>query len=275
MLAALWKTLPMKKIAGTALLLLQLLALHACHDSTSDRQPAKLYHVANGCYVVGAKDPGGARSELLSASESGEAYLFSRQRPRQATSFFLKPSGLGTYLFFGDGESYLVSDGSGLLRQSELLSDVLTVDDDFRSDAEWALESAPRRNESVPHKNGRKGHRHIRLRHLLSGRWLTTKGLVADPREAAEIRLLPSTGCAEFPEASLDASGRARPRRFRDGSLFGFVDTHSHLLTNFAFGGEPPKTASFPTVVIFRMASMPLVKVAILVPLRTGNAKST
>ena len=37
--------------------------------------------------------------------------------------------------------------------------------------------------------------------------------------------------------ATLDATGSVTRSTFDDGDLYGFVDAHSHLLTNFGFGG--------------------------------------
>ncbi|MFW6058156.1 MAG: hypothetical protein ACOC9W_04810, partial [Persicimonas sp.] len=41
----------------------------------------------------------------------------------------------------------------------------------------------------------------------------------------------------EYPELTLDADGEVAPREFDDGSVWGFAETHSHLMTNFGFGG--------------------------------------
>ncbi|MCP5056327.1 MAG: hypothetical protein GY937_06325 [bacterium] len=49
--------------------------------------------------------------------------------------------------------------------------------------------------------------------------------------------LIPREDCSEFPEATLDAEGSPDPFEFEDGSVFGIVDTHSHILSNFGFGG--------------------------------------
>lgn len=183
-----------------------------------------IYRVANGCYAVVAANRGHSQPRVLSVSSDGEEYEFTRKR-KDAAAFFLKPSDLGTYLFYDQDGSYLVSDGQALQRRSELLSDVLTVDDSFESEAEWGLlASGPGRSE-------------LHLRHRRTGRFLTPSGLVEAPDEAARIQLIPSKGCAEFPEASLDAEGRVKVKKFEDGSLFGIVDTHSHLLSNFGFGG--------------------------------------
>ncbi len=187
---------------------------------------SRIYDVANGCYAVGAVDPGRLFPKLISLADSGEGYAFSYRWPDRATPFFLKPSRLGTYLLYDPGRSYVVSDGAVLQREAHLLSDVLTVDDSYQSEGEWDLEASGR------------GHaRRVLLRHRLSGRYLASTGLVDGPSAAADIRFYARKGCAEFPEASLDASGRVRPTRFADGSLFGFVDAHEHILSNFAFGG--------------------------------------
>jgi microsomal dipeptidase-like Zn-dependent dipeptidase len=184
---------------------------------------APVHSVANQCYLVGVKGPG--RRALLSATPDGSGYRLVRSQPRRATRFRLRPTDLGTYLLYDDRAGYLVSDGIGLQRATRLLSDVLLNDDRFQSPAEWELvETAG-------------GNVRRYLRHRNSGRYLGTEGVVAAADQAAPIRLFRRRGCAEFPEASVDAKGTIRKTEFSDGSLFGFVDAHSHLFSNFAFGG--------------------------------------
>lgn len=218
----------MKKLIRASLLLCAATGLWGCDEHTPPGAvpDARVHRAANRCFAIAAADPGHFVPKLLSASDGGDAYAFAYGWPWNVTAFFLKPSRLGTYLLFDEGRAYVVSDGAELLRTDTLLSDVLLVDDDFESDAEWELEKA-----------GEHGPWPMRLRHRKSGRYLATSGLVDDPDAAARVTLFPRTGCAEFPEASLDAEGRVQPRSFPDGSLFGFVDTHSHILSNFAFGG--------------------------------------
>ncbi len=136
------------KLARAAVLVPFLLALGACDlrfwHSGSKLTP--VYSVANRCFAVGAVDRGKLFPKLLSVAGSDDAYGFSYRWPWRATPFFLKPSGLGTYLFYDADGSYLVSDGTSLGRKSQLLSDVLLVDDSFESDAEWALEKVGRRH---------------------------------------------------------------------------------------------------------------------------------
>jgi microsomal dipeptidase-like Zn-dependent dipeptidase len=175
---------------------------------------AAIYAVANGCHALG--------SAVGFLARDGSGYRFAAAEIAAATPFFLKPSGLGTYLLYDDAEGYLVSDGVSLMRATTLESDVTTVDDGFQSEAEWELQEATA---------GR-----FRLRHRKSGRYLSADGL-AEPEGALAIALPARTGCAEFPEERTHANGAAAMRRFPDGAVFGFSDAHSHLLANFAFGG--------------------------------------
>jgi microsomal dipeptidase-like Zn-dependent dipeptidase len=208
-----------------ALLLLSSVALAACHDPHGGKHDpvAPVYSAAHGCVAVATWERGSVFPELLLRDASEEAYAFAHAWPWRATPFFLEPSRLGSYLLHDEQGGYLVSDGSALLREEELLSDVLLVEDGFESDAEWDLELV--------------GWRKLRLRHRKSGAYLAAEGLSPSPDEAAALWLWPREGCLEPPEASLDATGEVVRRTFDDGALFGFVDTHSHILSNFAFGG--------------------------------------
>jgi microsomal dipeptidase-like Zn-dependent dipeptidase len=235
----------MKKLARTTLLTLLVFALQAASSGIAQSGPLarKVYHVANRCFAVGASDPAQPTTRFLEISESGDGYAFSKRSAARATPFFLKPSRLGTYLLYDDTGSYLVSDGSSLLRESDLLSDVLLIDDSYESEAEWELESVSATNRALERSNSRaervgvRGLPQLRLRHRLSGRYLTTQGLVVAASEAAHIKLFRRSDCAEFPEATLDATGRVRRNPFHERAVFGIVDTHSHILSNFGFGG--------------------------------------
>jgi microsomal dipeptidase-like Zn-dependent dipeptidase len=55
--------------------------------------------------------------------------------------------------------------------------------------------------------------------------------------DSAVITLRETESCADFPELTLDASGTVTPRQWEDGSVYGIVEMHSHMLTNFGFGG--------------------------------------
>ncbi len=212
------------------LLLLTALTHGGCSSDSSDPPSGvevDVFAFANRCVSIGRS--GGTR--FIAVSESGDAFDASASALEQAARFRMRPADLGTYLLFDEDEQYLVSDGSGLQRASVLESDTqkigdfVEIDDDFQSEGEWDL-IAPEDG------NGR-----LWLRHRRSGGYLSESGIAMDRDDANAIELVEQSGCATFPELTVDADGEVAPREFDDGSLFGFVETHSHLLTNFGFAG--------------------------------------
>ncbi|MBW2461149.1 MAG: hypothetical protein JRH11_05850 [Deltaproteobacteria bacterium] len=203
-------------------------AVLGCTDAVERPPPPDnggVHGFANGCYAVDATDPGSTNTRWLVASESGEAFTLSAQAASLGSRFFMKATDIGTYLFYDAEGQYLSSDDGPFQRLSELDSDILLVDDSYISGAEWEVQVSP-------HDPTR-----FQLRHLRTGRFFGTHGLTADEGAAAVIAFYPQTGCAEFPELTVDAEGEVLPRRFDDGSVYGIADTHSHLLSNFGFGG--------------------------------------
>lgn len=184
-----------------------------------------IYSFAHGCFAMDATEPGSTDTRWLERAESGEVFEFTARDAALGARFFMKPSDLGTYLFYDEHGHYLVAEGGALLRQSELLSDVLLVDDGYRSPAEWDLQISAQDPDR------------FQLRHRASGHYLTARGLTPTEEDAATIALYPQSGCAEHPELTLDADGEVTPRSFDDGALFGVADTHSHIMSNFGFGG--------------------------------------
>jgi microsomal dipeptidase-like Zn-dependent dipeptidase len=192
-------------------------------DSTGDEtgsdtdEPPELdtHGFANGCYTVRSGD------RWLTASTAGDAYSFSGDQGN-AARFFMKASDLGTYLLYDQDGGYLVGEGGPLLRQTALQSDVLLVDDNYVSGAEWLPETSLVDWEQYQLRNRRTGL-------LIGGDALANEG--------APLSFEPASGCREHPELTLDASGQVQQTTFPDGDLYGIVDTHSHILSNFAFGG--------------------------------------
>lgn len=184
-----------------------------------------VFAVANGCFAIGMGDGG----NYLALSSTHDGYQSRSVDPGEASHFLLRPADLGIYLLFDEQQHYLSSDGEALTRQAALTSDTGRVGDEvvirdrLQSEGEWQLQAAT---------DGR-----FILRHPATGTYLAAEGVMADETRAADILLVEQPGCAVFPELSLDASGDINKTEFDDGSVFGFVETHSHLFTNFAFGG--------------------------------------
>jgi Membrane dipeptidase (Peptidase family M19) len=175
---------------------------------------------ANGCYSLHSGD------DWLIRTPADDAYALAPDGPEAAARFFMKASDLATYLLYDEAGGYLVAEDGPLLRQTSLQSDVLLVDDGYVSGAEWQLEPAPADPATQ-----------AQLRNRRTGQLLGPVGLVADEAAALAITLEPVSGCLDHPELTLDASGTPTTTEFDDGTLYGIVDTHSHILSNFAFGG--------------------------------------
>lgn len=245
----------MKFVArGAALLVLSLCALPACEnekgknlvpepepDTTPtleeplfERPPGPahdgVYSFVNGCYRIEAAPAGASSNEVKSQEAAflvaqGDGFAFAAAEEGAGAAFFMKASDLGTYLFYDEEEHFFVIEEQVFLRKDELLSDIFTLDDSYLPGAQWELQLSEQDETR------------FQLRHLRSGHYLTMTGLAEQAIDGAVITLYPAEGCAVFPELSLDAEGTVVPRQFDDGSVYGIVDTHSHIMSNFGFGG--------------------------------------
>jgi hypothetical protein len=234
------------RLACSGLLSLLLLGCSDGNDNNGAAAPVapnenSVYEVANGCFAIspdGGQNFISKRTELIAGGISqdglsaglGEVTVVLDDATGSNTSrFLLRPSDLGKYLLYDDQKFYLTSDGEGLLLQPSLTSDISSVDgevvvqDRLQSEGEWQLRAAP---------NGL-----FTLQHIKSGRYIGADGaMVAEP-DAAGLSFVEKADCAAFPELTVDATGEIGVTEFEDGSVFGFVETHSHLFTNFGFGG--------------------------------------
>jgi hypothetical protein len=186
---------------------------------------ATVFAAANGCFAIEVSDSG----QFVSVMEGDAGYQLRDIDPADASRFLLRPADLGIYLLFDEDRQYLTSDGAALTRQAALASDTrlvngeVVIEDRLQSEGEWELGAAP---------DGL-----FTLLHLLSGAYIATDGLTMEESAAAHLRLVQQSDCANFPELTLDASGQITMTEFDNGDVFGFVETHSHLFSNFAFGG--------------------------------------
>ncbi|MCA9629418.1 MAG: membrane dipeptidase, partial [Myxococcales bacterium] len=221
---------------------LSLLALFVgCSSTEETSQPIQLpdppandgvYGYANGCYAVQGFN-GKAPPKHLAATSGGSAYEFSAEQADGATHFRMRATDLGTYLFFDEEQRYLTAratEGSDppeyeFARADQLQDSLQLLDDDFRSPAEWTVEVS----ERDPQR--------FQLKHYQSDLYLALNGLTADVKQAAIVTLYPETDCAEFPELTLDAEGAPARTEWDDGDLYGIAEIHSHMFTNFGFGG--------------------------------------
>lgn len=188
------------------------LALLGGGCSSAPSAPLDVHAHAHGCYAV--------RSGKRYLTSSGTTASFDG-RAADATAFRFQPADLGTYLLYDPDGGYVVADEAQLVRQTELASDVTLTEDGYVSGALWTLGL---------HPDGRSYT-------LVSERTQQFLGRNGTSEDAAKIELEPAEGCAEHPELSVDATGAIARTTWDDGELYGFVDNHSHLFTNFGFGG--------------------------------------
>ncbi len=190
-----------------------------------------IYGFANGCYAVETFD-GKATLTFVAPTADGAAFASEATSIDEAMAFHLRAADLGTYLLYDSEGRYLAAEPStadasvlALTRPAKLQDEIDVLDETFVSPAEWRLQVSVR------------DPKRYQLQHAATNGYLTRTGLSPDPAQAAVITLHPRTGCATFPEMSLDATGEVKPRSWDDGDVFGVAELHSHMWSDSGFGG--------------------------------------
>ena len=216
------------------------IALETAADAEPEivRAPAPahdgVYGFASGCYAVEGFD-GAVEPTFLRVSDDSAAFAFAADALADASRFHMRATDLGSYLLYDRERHYLLSGGDTIDseapepgafgRVATLDSDMSLLDDGFRSPAEWIVEVSARDPER------------FQLKHYRSGSYLTFQGLTSAEAEAAVISFFPQEDCADFPELSIDATGQVTPGTWEDGDVYGFLEIHTHLTSNYGFGG--------------------------------------
>lgn len=174
------------------------------------------YDFANGCYILKSL----ANSRYVVGT--GARYAASTTESGKATPFYMKPSGLGTYLLYDRYANYLSVDaGQGVVRTG-------TLDDNDQ----WELTAI--------------GENIFALKSLAQRMWLTvpdngSRLVLSDTCGAnARFQIEPGAGCRAFPEAELnvdiqDKAGNpvspdmAMARPAVGQPIIGYADAHVHL----------------------------------------------
>ena len=182
-------------------------------DSAANRALASVrqtpYQFANQCYQLNtsagfvAVDPASATYTLVSDQA-------------QAASFYMKPTGLGTYLFY-DQQEYLLGAHETPVR-TRLRDMRLEWQLEQLSDTSFALQSTDKRQFLA--SNG-------------AGLYLSDQS-----GEALAVSFALAEGCAEYPEIALNATGEPAVTEFEDGAVWGMADAHAHLFGTLAFAGN-------------------------------------
>ncbi|MFO0696214.1 MAG: hypothetical protein U0230_21800 [Polyangiales bacterium] len=210
-------------LASTALF------LAGCDNVDDGTRPeaysADTYGLANGCYAIDAAAPGRDTGRLLVSVGDGSRFSFHGREVETAAKLYLKPADLETYVLRDAEGRYLVAGEGGTLDRAQTLeSDITRNEDGFVSPALWKVRPVA----SMP---GR-----FYLQNAASSKYLGVHGIVDGQGDAARIAFYETSGCKDFPELTVDATGTPTRTRFADGDLFGFVDAHEHMFSNLAFG---------------------------------------
>jgi microsomal dipeptidase-like Zn-dependent dipeptidase len=177
--------------------------------STAPAGAINRYQLAGGCYAL--------RTEAgFNLIRSGDNYRLTTRTVADSTHFRMQATALGSYLLFDDQkEMPRVGAGSAVLSTSKP-----------GPSADWLVSGA--------------GHRGFKLKSVESGEWLGIKSsaLATVDREGAErFRFVRASGCVDFPEMTVNASGKPFSGRNAAGGVDGFVDDHMHLMAFEFMGG--------------------------------------
>lgn len=223
----------MSRASWLPLVLLLAPAPVACDGFTRIDPPVDegVFGFANGCYAVEGFNGDDAPGFAIK-TDAGHRFSFVERDAQAAAHFRMRPSDLGTYLFYDQFRRYLVVEpdegtdsGWHVGRVKELESELTRLEDGFRSPAEWELEPSVR--------DGKR----YQLKHYQTGLYLTLEGLTDNVQKAAIFTFFPQDDCVEFPELTLDAEGEIEPGTWPDGDLYGIAEIHSHMFHNEAYGG--------------------------------------
>ena len=184
---------------------------------TEDTTPARTpYDFANGCYALKSV----ANNSFVESISAG--YAASARDLTQASAFFMKPSGLGTYMLYDRKARYLSVGASQIAIRTSTLDD----------NTIWELVSL--------------GEDRFALKSVAKGKWLAVSSnddqmiLSISSGTSTEFRLEEAADCEPFPEAELnvdlkDKNGltvnplTAMARPAVGEPIVGFADVHAHL----------------------------------------------
>ena len=180
------------------------------------------YSLANRCLAIKAKDNG----RFVAAA--GESYSATTDRAA-ATPFFLEPTGLGRYMLI-DRDGRFASVGAPKPTDPRGYAPVEPAPEPGSS-GEWAL-------------HGERGGS-FALVSRATGRSMTAIPVTGQlavstvgPERVTSFAFGTAAGCARFPEAAVGATGDTFDGTRRDGTVFGFAETHLHITANMRAGGR-------------------------------------
>ena len=225
---------------------------------------ADRYALANGCFAI--RSPAG----YVVAGASGVAL---DGAAAAATPFFLKATGLGTYVFYAPDRRYLSLPAANDTQADIAAGAIQQAGWEVAGEGDQAM-WAPPQADAVGNTVDQAGDAIAAqgplaadyLRGARSLAMLTTptdasEWTVDNGREAftvaltltgdsldgagAEYTFTPVSGCTAYPEAQLNATGEPFRGTNPDGTVFGYAETHMHLGGSHMLGGRMSYGAPF------------------------------
>ena len=165
------------------------------------------YTLANGCFAL--------KRGAGFVAKSGDGYSASAPSTAAAERFYLKATALGRYMLYGRQRDYLAGTAQNGVESASAVSRL----------ANWSVEQA--------------GAGTFRLRLPAAGnRGLSASGGALRLGAADVFTLVATSGCAEFPEVAISASGLPRRGTTSYTATRGLVDAHIHMMAFEFLGGR-------------------------------------
>ncbi|MGH2987919.1 MAG: membrane dipeptidase, partial [Solirubrobacterales bacterium] len=177
--------------------------------------------LANGCFALAS-----AANDRFVAIDDGGYHAVARAR-RQAASFFLEPTGLGTYLLQDEAGTLLAAGAGNAVERGQQPG----------PSAEWRVRRGVRRSFAITSTGDGS-----RLVVEAASGALVRAGAAG---RAGRFALVVAHRCTSFPEARVNAAGRPFAGTNPDGTAFGFADAHLHITANLRAGGRVIHGESF------------------------------
>jgi microsomal dipeptidase-like Zn-dependent dipeptidase len=167
------------------------------------------YTIVNGCYALKSNSLG-----KLAVKAAG-GYAATAADAASAERFRLQATALGRYLLYGKDRDYMVAGGNDRAQTASGASEA----------AEWTIEGSGGAFTLTATASGSK-------------LGVNPAGELVLASEAAQFTLEPAQGCAEYPEAEVNASGPQHTGPTPYGEARGFVDAHLHMMAFEFIGGS-------------------------------------
>jgi microsomal dipeptidase-like Zn-dependent dipeptidase len=175
-------------------------------------QHMSVYAPANRCFALRA-----AGGTFVAAR--GASYAASAPSRSRATAFYLKPTGLGTYMLYDRGARLMSADRGAIVARVATAGPA----------TEFALTAVGSGSQFTLRATAR--HRRILV---AAGRGPLALG----GGSGTPLAFVDRGGCIPFPEAGVDATVHRPATVVKHGRIFGFIDDHVHITGNMRAGGD-------------------------------------